>query len=346
MLTRIRSAFLLAVLVAAPVAAETVQLKPGHPDSYVVVRGDTLWDISARFLQSPWRWNEVWAANPQIENPDLIFPGDVIELSYRDGRPVLGVRRGGERPTVKLSPEARVEPLAEAIPTIRAEVVRNFLTRTRPIDEKSYEAAPYVVSAAEGHLIVGGGGRFYARGADFGEDQKLYSLFRSGQSYRDPQTGDVLGVEAVYLGDAQLERAGDPASFKVVRAGREINEGDRLFPVEQLAVERDFHPTPPPQEVRGRVISVVDGLTQIGQYQVVVLDLGRDAGLVSGNVLAVYRTGETVRDRFAEETPVPVKLPDERSGLVLVFQVFDRISYALVTESQRPIHIGDTARNP
>ncbi len=335
------AAVLAAALVAlAAHAAQEVALNPDHPDRYVVKRGDTLWDIAARFLRDPWLWPEIWYVNPQIENPHLIYPGDVISLAYIDGKPRLVLERG--RRTVKLSPRVRELPLDEAIPTIPLDAIRPFLSRPRVLGEGEFEAAPYVVASADEHLIAASGMRVYARGVDQGRGAR-YAVLRRGEVYRDPDTGEVLGLEAIHVADAEVQRGGDPAVLVLRRSSRETLPGDRLFPVGEDRYTDNFLPRAPERQVQGRIISVFDGVSRIGQYQVVVLNRGARDGMEPGHVLAVYRAGETIRDPVRKEK---VTLPDERAGIVMVFRTFDRVSYALVMSATRAIRVLDRVRNP
>ena len=335
------AAVLAAALVAlAAHAAQEVALNPEHPDRYVVKRGDTLWDIAARFLRDPWLWPEIWYVNPQIENPHLIYPGDVISLAYIDGKPRLVLERG--RRTVKLSPRVRELPLDEAIPTIPLDAIRPFLSRPRVLGEGEFEAAPYVVASADEHLIAASGMRVYARGVDQGRGAR-YAVLRRGEVYRDPDTGEVLGLEAIHVADAEVQRGGDPAVLVLRRSSRETLPGDRLFPVGEDRYTDNFLPRAPERQVQGRIISVFDGVSRIGQYQVVVLNRGARDGMEPGHVLAVYRAGETIRDPVRKEK---VTLPDERAGIVMVFRTFDRVSYALVMSATRAIRVLDRVRNP
>ncbi len=321
-------------------AAGGVPLNPDHPDRYVVKRGDTLWDIAERFLRDPWLWPEVWHINPQIENPHLIYPGDVISLVYLDGKPRLVLRRG--RPTVRLSPRVRERPLAEAIPTIPLDAIRPFLSRPRVLDEAAFERAAYIVASADEHLIAGSGDRVYARGIGEGPGAR-FAVLRRSQLYRDPDTGEVLGVEAIHVADARVQRGGDPATLVLERSTREALVGDRLFPVDESPYTDNFFPRAPDRPVEGRIIAVFDGVSRIGQYQVVVLNRGEREGMAPGHVLAVYQAGETVRDPVRREK---VTLPEERAGVVMVFRTFDRVSYALVMKATRAIRVLDRVRNP
>ncbi len=338
---KLRSLVLVAALIPLVAAAETIELKPDHPDRYVVQKGDTLWDISAKFLKEPWLWPEIWEVNPQIENPHLIYPGDEVFLRFVEGRPVVTVRRGVG--TMKLSPGIRVSEIDTAIPTIPIDIIQQFLSRPRLVTEREIDAAPYVVSVGREALIGKPGKKIYARGLN-GADTLRYTIYRKGQRYVDPDRGnEVLGFEAIHIGDAVLEASGDPATLMVIGTKRELLVGDRLFPILDEEIDASFMPRAPAEDISGRIISVFDGVSQIGQFQVVVLNLGREDGIERGHVMAVYQLGETIKDPFAWGR---VKLPDERAGTIMVFRLFDRVSYALVMEATRPMHVLDMVTKP
>ncbi len=321
-----------------------ITLNPDHPDRYVVRPGDTLWDISARFLRDPWRWKEVWRANPGVEDPNLIYPGDVIELRMANGRPVL-TRRAGPR-EVKLTPRVRRETLTRAIPEIPLDAIRQFLSRPRVLPKSELERAPYLVAFVEEHIVGGAGDPIYVRAipdeVDYGFD-----LVRPGPAYRDPDTGEVLGYEALFVANAQLVRPGDPAKLVLVRTDMEAEIGDRLLPDLEGDVLDNFHPRPAPEDVEGAIVAVLNGVSQIGQYNVVVLSRGEDAGLGVGDVLDIYGGGEVIRDiggggLFGGR----VRLPDEFIGRALVFRIYPRVSFALVLDATRSIHVKDRVRSP
>jgi hypothetical protein len=331
-------------LLATAVYADQVVLKDGHPDRYVVVKGDTLWDISERFLESPWLWPEIWYVNPQIDNPHLIYPGDVITLVYVDGKPQLRVQRG--KGTFKLSPRARSERLDKAIPTIPIDAIQQFLTQPLVAEKDQLENAPYVVSSADEHLIVGAGDRVYVRGIEADQGAR-YQVYRPGDAYIDPDSGEVLGYEALYLGDGNAEKFGDPSTLRLVRSNREINIGDRVMPMSQEDVYAYFTPHPPTSDVVGRIISVVDGVTQIGQYQVVVINKGNREGIDVGTVFEIQRAGELIVDQVStDRKDKQVQLPDEKSGLLMVFRTFDKVSFALILKATSALHVGDRVRSP
>jgi LysM repeat protein len=321
-------------------------LNPSHPDTYVVVSGDTLWDIAAMFLRDPWYWPEIWQINPQVENPHLIYPGDILSLAYLDdGRPVIQVERGPSGVVERLSPRVRVQPLEEAISTIPYETLRSFLSRPMLLDREQLDTAPYLFAHREG--LMGSSGRdVYARGTDAAEGS-VFNVVHRGKELVDPDDGDVLGYEGIYVGQGRVRRSGDPATIYLLDSTREALAGDYLLN-EEVAAPFNFLPRPPEQEVEGRIISVIDGVSLVGQYQVVAINRGTRHGLEPGHVLRAFRTGEVVRDEvrrrsfFAEK----VRLPDESAGTMMVFRTFDRMSYALVMDATDAIQVLDTVRNP
>lgn len=333
----------LAALLSAPVTAEEIALNPNHPDTYVVVKGDTLWDISERFLRDAWLWPEVWYVNPQIDNPHLIYPGDVISLVYVDGKPQLRVQRG--RQTVKLSPTAREERIDRAIPTIPIDAIKQFLTQPLVVEEGELEKGPYVVESADEHLVTGAGDRIYVRGIDENQGGR-YSVYEPGDKLIDPDTKEVLGIQAIYLGDAVVERFGDPSTLGLERTTREVAIGDRLKPVSGDEIHASFLPHAPPEGSTGRIISVYDGVTQIGRYQIVAINRGTREGVEVGHVFRISKAGEEVLDTVTPNKKDKVTLPDEDAGLLMVFRTFEKVSYGLIMEATRPIHVLDRLSTP
>lgn len=348
-----------------PVAEpEPIVVRPDHPREYVVVKGDTLWDIAARFLRDPWLWPEVWQNNPQVENPHLIYPGDILRLVYIDGRPAIQVQRGGVvstgepgapgrireisppppgLETVKLSPRVREEPLDRAVPTIPMDAIKSFLGRSRVVSREQLEDAPYVLTSLDEHLIAGGRGqRLFVRGLDTTEFAR-YAIVRRGEPYYDPQTDRLLGYEAVFLAEARVLSFGDPATMEIEVSRREVLNGDILLPMDETLIDRTFMPRAPEEKVEGQIIAVVDGVNRVSQYQVVTLNLGMQDDVEAGHVLAVYQAGQEVRDPVTGED---VLLPRQRAGTVMIFRVFDNLSYALVMDATRAIHLYDVVTNP
>ncbi|WP_150305628.1 LysM peptidoglycan-binding domain-containing protein [Pseudomonas saliphila] len=333
------------LLVASSFLAQAQEsvFKEDHPERYQVVKGDTLWDISGRFLSLPWKWPEIWHANPQIDNPHLIYPGDIISLIYVDGQPRLTVNRG-QGGTIKLSPTIRSRPVAEAIPTIPLEAINAFLDAGRILnDDAALERAPYMIGGEAESVVAGAGNRVYARG-ETDENVVAYGIYRRGRSYTDPDSGEFLGIHVQEIGNGQvLDTERDITTLNITRSRQEVRIGDRMMETEERAVASTFFPSDPDQEVNGLILDVPNGVTQIGQYDVVLLNKGAQDGLKEGNVLAIYKTGEVVRDRIENQQ---VQLPDERGGLMMVFRVYDRMSYGIVLNASRQLAIMDKVRNP
>lgn len=320
-------------------------LNPNHPETYVVKPGDTLWDIAGMFLQDPWYWPEIWQINPQIHNPHLIYPGDVLSMAYENGRPVVTVAKGGPGRTVRLSPRVRSEPLEQAIPTIPYATLRAFLTRSAVLNKRQLKTLPYIVANQQG-VLGSAGDDVYARGTN-APVGTVFNVVHKGEPLIDPDDNTVLGYEGIYVGQGRLGKTGDPATLHLTSSTRESEVGDYLLPEQEVA-PANFLPRPPKQKVQGQIISVIDGVSLIGQYQVVVINRGARDGLQRGSVLRAFQSGRTVRDEvkghgvFAEK----VRLPDVPAGTIMVFRTYDRMSYALVMEATRPITVLDAVRNP
>lgn len=318
---------------------EPVPLAEGHPNEYVVQVGDTLWDIAETFLKDPWFWPEIWYVNPDIVNPHLIYPGDVIGLVYIDGQPrITNVRAS----TYRLSPQARVTPLNEAIASIPYEDVAAFLSSGAILEKKQADALPYLLETRGDHLIASAGNVIYVRGLTDTAPGTRYQIVHIGDPLHDPDDNRLIGYVGIPVGDGRLVRGGDPATVALTDTSREAIPGDRLLP-EDDDIPLNFFPRAPSTAIDGRIISVVGGVTQIGQYMVVVMNRGTNHGLSTGDVLTVFQTGEEVEDRFGGGK---VTLPEEEAGTVMVFKTFDRISYGLVMEATEALHIHDTIRNP
>ena len=333
---------LLALVCAVPALADVLKLKPDHPDTYVVKKGDTLWDISNIFLQSPWKWPQLWHVNPQIENPNLIYPGDVLNLVYVDGKPQLVLNRGAGG-DVKLEPQIRSSPISQAIPAIPLEAINAFLNRGRIVAQGVLDDAPHVLIGKEGHIVTGAGDEIYGRG-EFDGVSSSYGVFRKGRTFVDPDTGEVLGVQAVDIGTAKLlAKDKDVATLSLNRSTQEVRRGDRLLPEEEHEIRANFFPSAPKQDIKGSIIAVEGGVTQIGSMSIVVINKGKREDIETGNLLAIYKSGEVVRDTLDNDV---VKTPDFRAGLLMVFRVFDKVSYGLVLRAERPLKVDDHIRNP
>lgn len=337
----------------APVQSEPtkeVRVAPRAPERYTVKKGDTLWDISSMFLEDPWLWPEIWFVNPQIANPHLIYPGDVIILFYYDDQPQLRVERDGEiymttLGTERLSPKIRTSPIDQAIPTIPIEAIRAFLSQPHIVTEDQYEAAPYILRGQDGRLLAGAGDHVYVRGLQSGGPER-FNIVRIGDEYEDPETGDFLGWEAMEVAQGVAKRWGDPATVYIERSKRESTKGDRLLPIDEDDFNSNIIPHAPEKSVNGYIIDVVDGVSNVGRYQIVTLNRGEADGLEIGHVLDVYQQGEEVSDDVAGRLSWSVDLPSEKAGSVLVFRVFNEVSFALVMTSTKEIHTLDMVRNP
>lgn len=347
--------FALTILSSA-FAGQDIVLSPDHPDQYVVKKGDTLWDIAETFLRDPWRWKAIWQGNQQIDNPDLIYPGDVIYLSEKDGEPVLSMRKssedgislsasGPEGANVKVTPSIRQGDLSAPIPTIPMSVIRPFLSKPRVVSSDTLDDAPYVVSFQDGHLLGGSNSRVYVRNLP-NKSAGEFDIVRKGKPYRHHKTGKILGYEALYVGKAQLQRTGDPATFKLLSTERDARIGDRLIASGLEKGRFGIQPHVPVTDIRGSIIQVVDGVTQIGQHNVIVIDQGEKQGIEAGHVLSIYQSSDIVRDRVVSDAGELVKLPEEKAGLVMVFRTFDHVSFGLVMDATRALHIHDSVRTP
>jgi len=331
--------------------SEAVPLAEGAPEKYTVQEGDTLWDIANTFLRDPWYWPEVWYVNPQVENPHLIYPGDVLALVTIDGRQRI---TNVQAATYRVSPTARATPLEDSINSIPYEQIASFLTKGMILEKDEAERLPYILSARGDHLIAAAGNEIYIRGGQPSPNGTRFTIVHIGDELRDPDDNKVIGYRGVYVGEGAQSRGGDPATVALTDTSREALVGDRLVP-ETVDMPLNFFPKAPDMDIHGRIISVVDGVSLIGQYQVVILNRGARNGLAPGDVLSVFQSGAEIRDRFANGSlkgsggfggGEKVKLPDEQAGTLMIFKVYDRIGYALVMEATSDIHVLDTVRNP
>jgi len=318
---------------------EPVPLAKGAPNEYVVQVGDTLWDISTMFLKDPWFWPEIWYVNPDIENPHLIYPGDVLGLVYVDGQTRITNIRAS---TFRMSPQARVTPLSEAVMSIPFDKVGKFLSSGVILEKSQADALPYLLQTRGDHLMASAGNEVYVRGITGDQPSTRYNVITIGDELRDPDDGRLIGYHGIMIGEASLRRTGDPATIALTRSTQEANVGDRLLPA-MVDIPLNFFPRAPSSNIDGRIISVAGGVTQIGQYQVVVMNRGSDHGLSVGDVLSIFQSGNVIQDRHRGGK---VTLPDEEEGTVMVFKTYDRISYGLIMEATDAIHIHDAVRNP
>lgn len=411
---RITIALVVALAALVPVAsfsqatvenrATNADLQADAPAEYTVVKGDTLWSISGRFLKEPFKWPLLWSMNrEQIKNPHLIYPGDVVRLDRSGAYPELSLVSGGasglgarsaESNVVKLAPRVRAEPLSTAIPSIPGTTIAAFLTHPLVVEEGVLASAPTVVATEEGRVVVGAGNLAYA--APIGDaDPIAWQIYRPGVALRDPETGELLGYEAKYVADARVRRYGHPSTIEVTRTRQEVNKGDLLYPARESTFP-SYMPRSPGKPLEGRIMAVDNGVSELGQFQVIALNRGSRDGVEVGHVLASYRRGHAISvdgydesrtlfggspagDFFGgmrqwlgkatnpEHVPVaspktsttttteggtkytmdmPMRIPDERNGLVFVFRVFEKLSYAMVVRATRPIYVGDVVKTP
>jgi len=338
--------------------AADVEVKSGVPERYTVQKGDTLWGIAGKFLKDPWRWPDIWRLNrDQIKNPHLIYPGDVIVLDKLDGQWRLSL----ERPATRLSPSVRVTPLdVDAIPSIPAADLEPYLTRPLITGPAGLDTSAQIIAGRDTRVIRGEGDVIYAIGPD-PKAGDLWNIYRKGREFRSLATGELLGVEQVYLGSAKVERFADVSTLRIVAANEEILVGDQLVPAPRGQL-MSYAPHAPSRPIDGQIIALNREATEAGRGWIVTLDKGARDGLDVGAVLAIYRIVAPIPDPRPPTTPDQIdtesartrffqpdrflQVPDERSGLLFVFRVFDRVSYAILLNTTEPVTVGDYVRNP
>jgi hypothetical protein len=379
--TRLFIALAAALVAGLAVAQSQVALSPTAPDSYVVQKGDTLWGISGKFLRDPWRWPEVWQMNKaQIRDPHWIYPGDVVVLDRTTGRLSLqrtGAVTGGP---VRVSPQVRMEPTAEAIPSIPQSAIEPWLDRPLVIEKGGLDGAPRIVATQEGRYNLGAGARAYVAGLENAPADQLLQIYRQGGPLLDPQTRAVLGYEAVYLGTAKIVKPGNPTTVRIVSSVQEVGPGDRLLPIGKPGIV-NYVPRAPTSDIDARVIAIYgdrgDDRGLLAQYSpalavrrsatdlagydmrreggpmnIVSINRGARDGVEVGDVLALARDATVKFERsvgpwyLGTDAPPAVQLPEERYGLLFVFRVFDNVSYGLVMRADRPLMPGDVAMKP
>jgi hypothetical protein len=342
----------------APVASSVdmrAEIKSTAPMHYTVKRGDTLWGIASMYLKDPWLWPEVWIINPQIPNPHLIYPGDTLALAYgADGRPTVGVEMAG---AVRMDPRLRSQPLDNAVPTISYSTIAAFLSRPTVMTSDEIRHAPYVIAFRDMHQVAGSGNEVYVRNLTAAENSR-FTVMHVATALVDPDDGKVVGYEGIYTATALVQRPGDPAKALLIDPQRETLEGDRLLAADTTEQPVNFTPRAPAGQVRGHIIDVVGGTDLVGQFEVVVINRGKRHGLESGTVLAINQVGDVVRDLYRGGKQIgdsngvgtsfapKVQLPEERTGTLLLFKVFDRVSFGLIVGASDAIHVGDVVLNP
>ena len=346
-MVRIISALILAVTAVCASAAEPLQLVDNPPDRHVVVKGDTLWGISGKFLKEPWRWPEIWNMNrDQIKNPHLIYPGQVVYLDRSGKTPRLRlgkpVKSGGG--TVKLQPHVYSDPVQQAIPSIPPNQIEPFLSQPLVVEQGELDTVPRIVAGPEYRGMMGNGDQAFATAIPDASVVR-WNVFRPGKPLIDPDTGNTIGYEAFFLGNANLVQPGEPAALQITVAKEEIMRGDRLIPAPPVNII-SYVPHRPDNQIAARVMTIYGGVSEGGRASIVSLNRGRNDGLEVGHVLALFRNrfSSAIDQDTMQRVDTPI--PEERYALVFVFRVFNGVSYALVLESSKPVTIGDYARNP
>ena len=349
--------------------ADEIRLKENAPDRHVVVKGDTLWDISEKFLKDPWKWPEVWGFNKaQIKNPHLIYPGDVVLLTMEGGKPRLSLQEGRFNETLKLSPSIRGEPIVikeAGIAAIPVAAIAGLLSKGGVGDPTDLANAPMILGSSDERVMFGAGDSVYA--GKSGGDVVDWRVVRLGQALKNPNDPkEVLAYEMIHVADARTEKAGDPQLIRIMRTEQEVLERDRLVPAWKTEAPQ-YMPHAPTQPVDARVVAALGGPVYAGAWMTLVLDKGARDGIEEGHVLALFRPSRSMADPkciradkiaflagggrgHAEDCKQngndKTTLPETRNGLAFVYRVFNKVAYALVMKTIEPVAVGDPARNP
>lgn len=328
-------------------------IKADAPNRYVVKKGDTLWAISGRYLNNPTRWREIWATNKQLKNPHLIYPGDILIMCIIKGQTLVGVDTGEGCAGVEKNMQPRpkdapltINPVVDSIPAIPLSNIRHWLDRVVIVNPNDFETTPYVLASKKGNLVTAAGDKIYVRGVPLALGQS-YGVFRKSEPYIDVKTGQVMGLEAIQVarGIVTDVSANGVSSIQITQSfGSEIHEGDRVFSELVVELPAVFYPAPAEITRGGTIVRVLGGINSAARHSVVAINLGAVQGARVGHVLDVYRKGALVRDVHDNDTPV--RLPSEKAGSLMVFKVFDHISYAYVLDAELPLGQGDQLLPP
>ena len=328
-------------------------IKADAPNRYIVKKGDTLWDISGRYLDSPWRWKEIWATNKQIRNPNLIYPNDILILCVIQGKTLIGVDTGEGCAGVEkqltgnvVATSVAITSSANSIPAIPLSAIQHWLDKTLIVNPQDFKATPYILASKKRNLITASGDKVYAKGVPLIVGQR-YGVYREGEMYVDPRTQQVIGLEVtqVATGLATAVESNGVTSLQLTESyGKEVREGDRVFVELNNSIPPVFYPTPASVNRGGMIVRVMDSISSAARGSVVAVNLGRVQGAKPGDVLTVYQKGPLVRDTIDNDNAV--RLPSEPSGMVMVFNTFDNISYAYVLSSELPLNVGDQLLPP
>jgi LysM repeat protein len=350
---------------------QTSMLVNDYPTSYVVEEGDTLWEIAGQFLRDPERWGDIWQPDEYLDNPDLIYPGDTLKLSILGGTPRVFVQRG-DREVEMVSPQIREEALQSAIPAIPLEYIESSFTRNRIISAAEYEAAPYIVANVGNNLAIGTGDEIFARGS-FLIGTTSFELYRAGRTYYgagltkkrvfgllSTTEDEVLGLEIEYLGFASIVEniAPDMRKLLVNNGTKEIRAGDRLLIREVSRIDATIFPTEPSADMSGQIIAFLGAETLASQLDTVVINLGSEDDLVVGDILSIQKEGTRMTDEV-ERAKMPFRermrtlfnqdrltIPGNNVGTLLVYKIFDRLSYAVILSSTEPAELFNEVVSP
>ena len=345
-MVRIISALILAVTAICASAEEPLKLVDNPPDRHIVVRGDTLWAISGKFLKQPWRWPEIWNMNKaEIKDPHWIYPGDVIMLDYVNGKPRLKIGKsvgGGVGKNGKVQPKVYSEAVQQVVPSIPPNLIEPFISQPLVIEAGADDSNPRIVASQEDRMFMGSGDTAFATGIN---DASVvnWNVYRKGKPLNDPDTKEIIGYEAFYLGKTSLVQPGEPAVMRITQAKEEIGRGDRLLPAPPTTIIA-YAPHRPEQEVAGKVMSIYGGVNEGGRNSVISINRGSNNALEVGHVVALFRNRVAIG--YEDGRKVSTVIPEERYALAFVFRVFNRVAYALVVESSKSVIIGDSVRNP
>lgn len=328
-------------------------IKADAPNRYTVKKGDTLWDISGRYLESPWRWKEIWATNKQIKNPNLIYPNDVLILCVIQGKTLVGVDTGEGCAGVEkqltgnvVASSVTVTSTANSIPPIPWSAIQHWLDKTIIVNPADFNTTPYILASKKGNLITASGDKVYAKGVPLIVGQR-YGIYREGEKYVEPKTQKVIGLEVtqVATGLVTSTETNGVTSLQLIDSyGKEVREGDRVFVELNNSIPPVFYPTPATVNRGGMIVRVMDSISSAAKGSVVAINLGSAHGAKPGDVLTVFQKGAVIRD--IKDNDTPVRLPSEPTGMVMVFNTFDNISYAYVLDSELPLNVGDQLLPP